>query len=33
MAKAFGGEVVKSPKGWAVGIDRYEIVEPPRTRS
>ncbi len=29
MAKAFGGEVVKSPKGWAVGIHRYEIVEPP----
>lgn len=29
MAKAFGGEVVKSPKGWAVGMHRYEIVEPP----
>ena len=29
MAKAFGGEVVKSPKGWAVGMHRYEIVDPP----
>jgi GMP synthase-like glutamine amidotransferase len=29
MAKAFGGEVAKSPKGWAVGMHRYEIVEPP----
>ena len=29
IAKAFGGEVVKSPKGWAIGIHRYEIVEPP----
>jgi len=29
MAKAFGGEVVKSPKGWALGMHRYEIVEPP----
>jgi len=29
MAKAFGGDVVKSPKGWAVGMHRYEIVEPP----
>ncbi len=29
MAKAFGGEVVKSPKGWGLGIHRYEIVEPP----
>jgi GMP synthase-like glutamine amidotransferase len=29
MAKAFGGDVAKSPKGWAVGMHRYEIVEPP----
>ena len=29
MAKAFGGEVEKSPKGWGVGLHRYEIVEPP----
>ena len=29
MAKAFGGEVEKSPKGWGVGMHRYEIVEPP----
>jgi GMP synthase-like glutamine amidotransferase len=29
MAKAFGGDVVKSPKGWAVGMHRYKIVEPP----
>ncbi len=29
MAKAFGGEVARSPKGWGVGMHRYEIVEPP----
>ena len=29
MAKAFGGEVVRSPKGWGLGMHRYEIVEPP----
>ena len=29
MARAFGGEVAKSPKGWGVGMHRYEIVEPP----
>ncbi len=29
MAVAFGGEVVKSPKGWGLGLHRYEIVEPP----
>ncbi len=29
MAKAFGGEVVKSPKGWGVGMHRYQIVEAP----
>ncbi|WP_325600326.1 type 1 glutamine amidotransferase [Rhodopila sp.] len=29
MAKAFGGDVARSPKGWCVGMHRYEIVEPP----
>ena len=29
MAKAFGGEVERSPKGWGIGMHRYEIVEPP----
>jgi GMP synthase-like glutamine amidotransferase len=29
MAKAFGGEVARSSKGWGVGMHRYEIVEPP----
>lgn len=29
MAQAFGGEVVKSPKGWGLGLHRYDIVEPP----
>ena len=29
MAVAFGGEVIKSPKGWGLGLHRYEIVEPP----
>ncbi len=29
MAKAFGGDVVKSLKGWAVGLHRYNIIEPP----
>jgi len=29
MAQAFGGEVARSPKGWGVGMHRYEIVEPP----
>ncbi len=26
MAEAFGGEVIRSPKGWGVGLHRYEIV-------
>lgn len=26
MAEAFGGAVVKSPKGWGVGLHRYEVV-------
>ena len=29
MAQAFGGEVEMSPKGWGIGLHRYEIVEPP----
>jgi GMP synthase-like glutamine amidotransferase len=29
MAKAFGGEVTKSSKGWGLGMHRYEIVGPP----
>jgi GMP synthase-like glutamine amidotransferase len=26
MAQALGGEVIKSPKGWAAGLNRYEVV-------
>ena len=26
MAEAFGGAVVKSPKGWGVGLHRYEVM-------
>ncbi len=25
MAQAFGGEVIKSPKGWGVGLHRYTV--------
>ena len=25
MAQAFGGKVIKSPKGWGVGLHRYQI--------
>ena len=25
MAEAFGGKVIKSPKGWGVGLHRYEV--------
>jgi GMP synthase-like glutamine amidotransferase len=25
MAQAFGGKVIKSPKGWAIGLQRYEV--------
>jgi GMP synthase-like glutamine amidotransferase len=25
MAQAFGGEVVKSPKGWGIGLHRYDL--------
>jgi GMP synthase-like glutamine amidotransferase len=28
MAQALGGEVIKSPKGWAAGLNRYDIVDP-----
>jgi GMP synthase-like glutamine amidotransferase len=27
MAEAFGGRVVKSPKGWGLGLHAYEVVE------
>ena len=26
MAETFGGQVVKSPKGWGIGLHRYEIA-------
>ena len=26
MAEAFGGKVVKSPKGWGVGLHKYDVV-------
>lgn len=29
MAQAFGGTVIKSPKGWGLGMHRYQLVEPP----
>lgn len=28
MAQAFGGEVIKSPKGWGVGLQTYGVAEP-----
>ena len=28
MAQALGGEVIKSPKGWAAGLNRYEVLRP-----
>ena len=30
MAQALGGEVIKSPKGWAAGLNRYGVVHPER---
>ena len=27
MAEAFGGRVVKSPKGWGIGLHRYDVPE------
>jgi len=26
MAEAFGGKVIKSPKGWGVGLHRYDVL-------
>jgi len=26
MAEAFGGEVIKSPKGWGIGLQRYQVA-------
>ena len=26
MAEAFGGQVIKSPKGWAIGLHQYEVM-------
>ena len=26
MARAFGGTVIKSPKGWGVGLHRYQVL-------
>ncbi len=28
MAQAFGGRVIKSPKGWGIGLQAYDIAEP-----
>jgi GMP synthase-like glutamine amidotransferase len=28
MAQALGGEVIKSPKGWAAGLNRYDVIRP-----
>ena len=28
MAEAFGGQVIKSPKGWGVGLQTYELAAP-----
>jgi GMP synthase-like glutamine amidotransferase len=28
MAQALGGQVIKSPKGWAAGLNRYEVIHP-----
>jgi GMP synthase-like glutamine amidotransferase len=28
MAQALGGEVIKSPKGWAAGLQRYDVIRP-----
>jgi GMP synthase-like glutamine amidotransferase len=28
MAQALGGEVIKSPKGWGAGLQRYGVVDP-----
>jgi GMP synthase-like glutamine amidotransferase len=26
MAQAFGGQVIKSPKGWGIGLHRYDVL-------
>jgi GMP synthase-like glutamine amidotransferase len=28
MADAFGGKVIKSPKGWGIGLHTYEVARP-----
>ena len=28
MAEAFGGKVIKSPKGWGVGLHTYDVLDP-----
>lgn len=28
MAEAFGGHVIKSPKGWGVGLQHYQVIDP-----
>jgi GMP synthase-like glutamine amidotransferase len=27
MAQAFGGRVIKSPKGWGIGLQHYEVID------
>ncbi|MEO8115051.1 MAG: type 1 glutamine amidotransferase, partial [Phenylobacterium sp.] len=27
MAQAFGGQVIKSPKGWGIGLHRYTVMQ------
>ncbi|HKU13670.1 MAG TPA: hypothetical protein VJQ52_04695 [Steroidobacteraceae bacterium] len=27
MAQAFGGQVIKSPRGWGIGLHRYQVSE------
>lgn len=29
MAQAWGGQVIKSPKGWGVGLHRYDVADRP----
>jgi GMP synthase-like glutamine amidotransferase len=28
MAEAFGGHVIKSPKGWGLGLQHYQVIDP-----
>ncbi len=30
MAQAFGGAVIKSPKGWGIGLHRYDVADAAR---